>query len=122
MATILFQDQIRIMIRRIPRHILVEPVWRRECIRFLDGWKFYFCDDKRCQGFLKNIQLDGIRIPGDQISFFGNTDAVGFRKQMLIGGLIERKIIFFPRHQSFSFVGQIIFIVLSADAKDGVGV
>ena len=41
---------------------------------------------------------------------------------MLIGGLIERKIIFFPRHQSFSFVGQIIFIILSADAQDGVGV
>ena len=122
MVTILFQDQIRIMIRRILRHILVEPVRRCECVCFLDGWKFYFCDDKRRQRLLKNIQLDGIRIPGDQISFFGNTDAVGFRKQMLIGGLIERKIIFFPRHQSFSFVGQIIFIILSADAQDGVGV
>lgn len=41
---------------------------------------------------------------------------------MIVGSLVQGKVVLFPLEQSFSFVGQITGIVLSADSDNRVSV
>ena len=62
------------------------------------------------------------KLPDNLDSYPFHIIAVGFLEKMVIGILVERKVVLFSCHHAFAFVGQVKSIVLAADAYHRIGV
>ena len=102
-------------------YILAEPV---RCFKgksfFLRG-KFHFCQHEIRSRGRKEIQLNSIFSNGNQITALGDELAVGFFAQMCISLGGQGLILFFPDHQPFGFVSEIISVILLTDADNRFG-
>ena len=107
------------MITPVKCDIFPEPGGRTERIGTCFVREFDFGKKQAFAGFIKYIQFDGKTIlHRDQITSLGDQLAVDFFFQIGITFCTERQVVFFPCHQAAGFVGEVIVVVMTADAVD----
>ena len=88
--------------------------------RFPAG-KFDFRENERSQVSVKDVELKGESVlERDHIPCLGDQTSVRFFSEVFIAVSGQRKIIFFPGHESFGLVGEKIAVPVPAHPDHGI--